>query len=142
MKFGVVVFPGSNCDHDCYYVIDKVLGQHVDYVWHGSTDVAGYDCLVLPGGFAYGDYLRTGAVARFSPVMKAVEKFADGGRHRHRDMQRIPDTARGRSSSGRDDAQHWPEVHLQVRRRQGRDNEHAMDKRGPCRPGAFDSDRS
>src|SRR5450756_2628964 len=79
MKFGVVVFPGSNCDHDCYYVIDKLLGQPVDYVWHGSTDVAGYDCLVLPGGFAYGDYLRTGAVARFSPVMKAVEKFAAAG---------------------------------------------------------------
>lgn len=79
MKFGVVVFPGSNCDHDCHYVIGKVLGQDVDYVWHGSTDVAGYDCLVLPGGFSYGDYLRTGAVARFSPVMKAVEKFADSG---------------------------------------------------------------
>jgi phosphoribosylformylglycinamidine synthase len=79
MKFGVVVFPGSNCDHDCYFVIDKVLGQPVDYVWHGSMDVAGYDCLVLPGGFAYGDYLRTGAVARFSPIMKAVEKFAAAG---------------------------------------------------------------
>jgi len=79
MKFGIVVFPGSNCDHDCYHVIDKVMGQPVDYVWHGSTDVAGYDCLVLPGGFAYGDYLRTGAIARFSPVMKAVEKFAGAG---------------------------------------------------------------
>lgn len=80
MRFGVVVFPGSNCDHDCHYVIGSVLGQDVDYVWHGSTDVSRYDCLVLPGGFAYGDYLRTGAVARFSPVMSAVEKFAESGR--------------------------------------------------------------
>ncbi len=79
MRFGVVVFPGSNCDHDCYYVLDKVLGQDVDYVWHGSTSVSGYDCLVLPGGFSYGDYLRTGAVAHFSPVMEAVEKFAAEG---------------------------------------------------------------
>jgi phosphoribosylformylglycinamidine synthase I len=79
MRFGVVVFPGSNCDHDCHYVIKSVLGQDVDYVWHGSTDVAGYDCLVLPGGFSYGDYLRTGAVAKFSPVMKAVAKHADSG---------------------------------------------------------------
>jgi phosphoribosylformylglycinamidine synthase len=79
MRFGVVVFPGSNCDHDCHYVISTILGQPVDYVWHQSTDVAGFDCLVLPGGFSYGDYLRSGAVARFSPVMKAVEKFAGSG---------------------------------------------------------------
>jgi len=79
MRFGVVVFPGSNCDHDCHYVLDTVLGQDVGYVWHGTTSISGYDCLVLPGGFSYGDYLRTGAIARFSPVMKAVEKFADDG---------------------------------------------------------------
>ena len=79
MKFGVVVFPGSNCEHDCHYVLKDVLGQRVEYVWHQSTDVGGFDCLVLPGGFSYGDYLRTGAVARFSPVMKAVDRFADGG---------------------------------------------------------------
>jgi phosphoribosylformylglycinamidine synthase subunit PurQ / glutaminase len=79
MRFGVVVFPGSNCDHDCFYVLEHVLGQEVSYVWHGDTDVAGYDCLVLPGGFSYGDYLRTGSVARFSPVMGAVEKFAKSG---------------------------------------------------------------
>jgi len=80
MKFGVVVFPGSNCDHDCNYVLGSVLEQDVEYVWHGNTDVSGYDCLVLPGGFSYGDYLRTGAVARFSPVMKAIEDFAANGR--------------------------------------------------------------
>lgn len=79
MRFGVVVFPGSNCDHDCFHVLQAVLGQDVDYVWHGSTDASGFDCLVLPGGFSYGDYLRTGAVARFSPVMSAVERFAAGG---------------------------------------------------------------
>lgn len=79
MKFGVVVFPGSNCDHDCFHVIREVLRQDAEYVWHRSTDVSGYDCLVLPGGFSYGDYLRTGAVARFSPVMGAIERFAGAG---------------------------------------------------------------
>jgi phosphoribosylformylglycinamidine synthase I len=80
MKFGVVVFPGSNCDHDAYHVLGTVLAQPVDFIWHQSENVAGFDGIILPGGFAYGDYLRTGAIARFSPVMKAVAKFArDGG---------------------------------------------------------------
>jgi phosphoribosylformylglycinamidine synthase len=79
MRFGVVVFPGSNCEMDCYYVIDKVLREDVDYVWHQQTDVSSYDCLVLPGGFSYGDYLRCGAIARFSPVMEAVAAFAREG---------------------------------------------------------------
>jgi len=79
MKFGVVVFPGSNCEADCYHVIDQVLGQEVEYVWHHRTDVSSYDCLVLPGGFSYGDYLRCGAIARFSPVMEAVGAFAHEG---------------------------------------------------------------
>ncbi len=79
MKFGVVVFPGSNCDHDAYYAISKVLGQAVEFVWHQTERVDGLDAIVLPGGFAYGDYLRTGAIARFSPVMRAVEQFAKGG---------------------------------------------------------------
>ena len=80
MKFGVVVFPGSNCDHDAYHAIGKVLGQPVEFIWHQSERVDGFDAIVLPGGFAYGDYLRTGAIARFSPVMRAVERFArDGG---------------------------------------------------------------
>lgn len=79
MKFGVVVFPGSNCEQDCYYVLDCVLGQRVDYVWHEETSLRGYDCLILPGGFSYGDYLRSGAIARFSPVMKAVADFAEKG---------------------------------------------------------------
>jgi phosphoribosylformylglycinamidine synthase len=80
MKFGVVVFPGSNCDHDAYHVLGSVLAQPVEFIWHQSENVAGFDAIILPGGFAYGDYLRTGAIARFSPVMKAVAKFArDGG---------------------------------------------------------------
>jgi phosphoribosylformylglycinamidine synthase I len=79
MKLGVVVFPGSNCDHDAHYALGTVLGQPVDWIWHQSEDVAGFDAIILPGGFAFGDYLRTGAIARFSPVMKAVERFARAG---------------------------------------------------------------
>ncbi|HCJ67663.1 MAG TPA: phosphoribosylformylglycinamidine synthase I [Elusimicrobia bacterium] len=79
MKFGVVVFPGSNCDQDCFYVIKDVLNQPVEYIWHKETKISGFDCIVLPGGFSYGDYLRTGAVARFSPVMNAVKEFAEKG---------------------------------------------------------------
>lgn len=79
MKFGVVVFPGSNCDHDTYHVISKIVGQPVDFIWHKQNSVEGFDAIILPGGFSYGDYLRTGALARFSPVMQAVKNFADQG---------------------------------------------------------------
>lgn len=79
MKFGVVVFPGTWSDVDCYYVLDEVLQQKVSYVWHKETDLSSYDCVVLPGGFSYGDYLRCGAIARFSPVMEAVVDFAGRG---------------------------------------------------------------
>jgi len=79
MKFGVVVFPGSNCDHDAFYAIGNVLHKPVEFIWHQSQDLANCDALILPGGFAYGDYLRTGAIARFSPVMRSVEKFANSG---------------------------------------------------------------
>ena len=79
MKFGVVVFPGSNCDHDAFYAIGNILKKPVEFIWHQSQDLAGSDAIILPGGFAYGDYLRTGAIARFSPVMKSVEKFAKSG---------------------------------------------------------------
>lgn len=75
MRFDVVIFPGSNCDHDCYYVIKEVMGQNVSLIWHKEEDLRDYDCIVLPGGFSYGDYLRTGAIARFSPVMREVKKF-------------------------------------------------------------------
>ncbi len=80
MKFGVVIFPGSNCDHDAYHVVSKVIGQPVDFIWHKDEEIDRFDAIILPGGFSYGDYLRTGAIARFSPVMKAVKAFAkDGG---------------------------------------------------------------
>ena len=79
MKFGVLVFPGSNCDHDTFHVIAEIAHQPVTFLWHDSEDLQGVDAVLVPGGFAYGDYLRTGAIARFSPVMQAVQKFASGG---------------------------------------------------------------
>lgn len=79
MKFGVVVFPGSNCDRDCFYVIQDVLKQPVEFIWHKQNQLNGFDCIVIPGGFSYGDYLRCGAIARFSPVMKPVIDFANKG---------------------------------------------------------------
>jgi len=79
MKFGVVQFPGSNCDDDAYHAIDSIIGQPVEFVWHQSENISGLDAIILPGGFAFGDYLRTGAIARFSPVMKAVDRFARSG---------------------------------------------------------------
>ena len=80
MKFGVIVFPGSNCDHDAYHVISKHVGQPVDFIWHRDTDLSTYDAVIIPGGFSYGDYLRAGALARFSPVMNSVKQFAQSGR--------------------------------------------------------------
>jgi len=79
MRFGVIVFPGSNCDQDCFYAIKDVLNQPVKYIWHKEMRLGNFDCLILPGGFSYGDYLRTGAIARFSPVMKRVVDFAKRG---------------------------------------------------------------
>ncbi|HLB01124.1 MAG TPA: phosphoribosylformylglycinamidine synthase subunit PurQ [Bacteroidota bacterium] len=79
-KFGVVVFPGSNCDHDAYYVLKNVFRQDVRFLWHKDSSLEGVDAVILPGGFSYGDYLRSGAIARFSPIMKEVTSFAtDGG---------------------------------------------------------------
>jgi phosphoribosylformylglycinamidine synthase I len=80
MKFGVIVFPGSNCDHDAYHVISKHVGQPVDFVWHRETDLSAYDAVIIPGGFSYGDYLRAGALAAHSPVMASVKEFAARGR--------------------------------------------------------------
>jgi phosphoribosylformylglycinamidine synthase subunit PurQ / glutaminase len=79
MKFGVLVFPGSNCEHDAFHMLSKVLRQPVQFIWHQSSDLGGCDAIVVPGGFSYGDYLRTGAIARFSPVMEAVKKHAASG---------------------------------------------------------------
>ena len=79
MKFGIVVFPGSNCDDDAYHAARDVIGQQAEYIWHKDTDLKGVDAVILPGGFAHGDYLRTGAMARFSPIMREVRAFADRG---------------------------------------------------------------
>jgi phosphoribosylformylglycinamidine synthase subunit PurQ / glutaminase len=79
MKFAIVVFPGSNCDHDAYHAAKHVLGHDAEFVWHKETSLRGADVVVLPGGFSHGDYLRTGAIARFSPVMDAVRAFAGTG---------------------------------------------------------------
>ena len=79
MKFAVIVFPGSNCDEDAYHAAHDVLGQRAEYIWHKDSDLKGADVVILPGGFAHGDYLRTGAMARFSPVMREVQAFAGRG---------------------------------------------------------------
>jgi phosphoribosylformylglycinamidine synthase len=79
MRFGIVIFPGSNCETDAWHALHDQMGAPVDYIWHQDTDVSDYDCVILPGGFSYGDYLRTGAIARFSPVMSSLMEFANGG---------------------------------------------------------------
>jgi phosphoribosylformylglycinamidine synthase I len=80
MKFGIIIFPGTWSDRDCYYALSDILKQKVNYIWHKDTDLSQYDCVVLPGGFSYGDYLRPGAIARFSPVMTSLEHFASLGK--------------------------------------------------------------
>lgn len=80
MKFGVIVFPGSNCDHDAYHVVSKYVGQPVDFILHKETDLSSFDAVIVPGGFSYGDYLRAGALARFSPVMASLKTFAAEGK--------------------------------------------------------------
>jgi len=80
MKFGIIVFPGTWSDRDCHYALNSVVGQKADYIWHTETNLSGYDCIILPGGFSYGDYLRPGAIARFSPIMTSVERFAADGK--------------------------------------------------------------
>ncbi|MCZ8519649.1 MULTISPECIES: phosphoribosylformylglycinamidine synthase subunit PurQ [Paenibacillus] len=81
MNFAVLVFPGSNCDIDCYKAVEDTVGQPVDYVWHTETDLSKYDCILVPGGFSYGDYLRCGAIAQFAPVMKALVEAAEQGKY-------------------------------------------------------------
>src|SRR5205807_6419207 len=79
LRFGVIIFPGSNGDHDCLHLLNEVLGVATDAVWHEETRLAGYDALILPGGFSYGDYLRCGAIARFSPIMAPLHAYAAAG---------------------------------------------------------------
>ncbi len=77
MKFGVIVFPGSNCDHDCFNAVKNAIKQPVEYIWHTDTKIDNFDCIILPGGFSYGDYLRCGAIARFAHVMDALKDFSE-----------------------------------------------------------------
>ncbi len=79
MKFGIIVFPGSNCDYDCHHVVTELLGHEAEFLWHKESDLKGCDGLILPGGFSYGDYLRSGAMAAASPIMDAIRTFADAG---------------------------------------------------------------
>jgi len=79
MKFGIIVFPGSNCDHDAYHVVKNVFKQPVEYIWHAGTKLDHFDCIILPGGFSYGDALRAGAIARFAPIMDSVKSFSGRG---------------------------------------------------------------
>ena len=79
MKFAVIVFPGSNCDHDAYYALNKILGIQVEFIWHKESSLDSFDAILLPGGFSYGDYLRTGAIAKYSPIMKEVVRYSNKG---------------------------------------------------------------
>jgi hypothetical protein len=119
VKIAVVVFPGSNCDHDTYYVAKDVLGQDAELIWHKDTSLRRADAVILPGGFAHGDYLRTGAIARFSPIMprwRSSRGWWAGARH----LQRVPGSPRGRSAAGGDAAQPPTAIPLRVRARSRR----------------------
>jgi Phosphoribosylformylglycinamidine (FGAM) synthase, glutamine amidotransferase domain len=100
MKFAVIQFPGSNCDQDCLRAINGLDGLSAEYVWHKETTLAGFDAIVLPGGFAYGDYLRCGAIARFSPIMNEVVRAAKEGSAHSRHLQRLSSVMRGGVASG------------------------------------------
>ena len=115
MKFGVVVFPGSNCDHDAFHAIGRVLEKPVEFIWHQSEDLHDCDAIILPGGFSYGDYLRTGAIARFSPVMSSVAKFARSGGLVLGICNGFQILLRSRPASRRHDAQHRPALYLPPR---------------------------
>ena len=114
MRFGVVVFPGTWSDTDCFHVLKEVFNQPVEYVWHKETDLSSYDCVVLPGGFSYGDYLRCGAIARFSPVMGAVEEFAASGKLVLGICKRLSGALRGRAAPRRADTQRLSPVPMPV----------------------------
>ena len=142
MKFAVIVFPGSNCDHDAHYTAEHVLGQDAEFVWHKETSLKGADVVILPGGFSHGDYLRTGAIARFSPIMATVADFARKRRAGPRDLQRLPGAARGRAAAGRDAAQSRSEVSLRARLGAHRADRHALHDARIARPGAEAADRA
>ena len=126
MKFGIVVFPGSNCDQDAYHAAIHVLGQSAELLWHKDADLKASDVLILPGGFAHGDYLRTGAMARFSPIMRKVQEFAAGGGPGTGHLQRLPGAAGGGAPARRDAQEPRAAVPLRARPRPGRADRHAL----------------
>ena len=141
MKFGIVVFPGSNCDEDCHHVAKDLLGCEAEYIWHHDTDLKGADAVILPGGFAYGDYLRAGALARFSPVMESVAEFAKKGGAGARDLQRLPGAARGGPAARRDADQPRPALRLPRRPHEGRERRDAVHVALPEGQRRHDADR-
>ncbi len=114
MKFGVLVFPGSNCDHDTYHVAAEVLGEEATMLWHASTDLEGCDAILVPGGFAYGDYLRTGAIAKFAPIMQPVKTLCGGRWAGAGHLQWLPDSCGGGAAAGRADAECGVELCVQA----------------------------
>ena len=141
MRFAIVVFPGSNCDQDCYHVAKNLLGCEADYVWHHEKDLKGADAVILPGGFAYGDYLRAGALARFSPVMESVREVRARGRAGARHLQRLPGAAGGRAPARRDARQPRPALRLPRRLPEGRERRDAVHPAVRAGRGRPDADR-
>ena len=142
MKFGVVQFPGSNCDADAFHAVSAVVRQPVEFIWHQSENLAGCDVVILPGGFAYGDYLRTGAIARFSPVMKAVERFARGGGLVLGICNGFQILLEAGLLARRDDAQQGAALSVPARAYTGGGDGHTLYQRGDARAGAEDSHRA
>ena len=126
MRFGIVVFPGSNCDEDAFHTAKDVFGQDAEYLWHKDADLKAADVVILPGGFAHGDYLRTGAMARFSPIMAPGSRVRGTRRAGARHLQRFPNPARGRIAAGRDAAQQRAEVSVRARPPARRADRHAV----------------
>ena len=126
MKWGVVRFPGSLDDGDALYALRSVLGQDAAMLWHKDETLGGADCVVLPGGFSYGDYLRCGAIARFSPIMKSVTRFAADGGLVHRHLQWLSDSVRSSSAARRADAQSIALFHLRFHQRARRERANAV----------------
>ncbi len=135
MRFGVVQFPGSNCDYDTLYALKSVVKQDTVLLWHKDHDLKGVDCVVLPGGFSYGDYLRSGAIARFSPLMQGGQGLRPQGRARPGHLQRLPGPPRARPPAGGHAPEQGPEVPLPARPHPRRERRHALHRGRPRGPG-------
>ena len=142
MKFSVVVFPGSNSDYDAFYAASRVVGEQAELVWHKDTDLKGADAVILPGGFAHGDYLRTGAIARFSPIMARGQGVRRSRRPGARHLQRLPGAARSRPAAGRDGAQRSHQVRVADRAGPRRADRHAVHRRLRVEAGPAPADRA